>query len=125
VRRQQSGQSVSRLVSRHRAAVLYDIVINENLKLLQKSYLAQKLDVLIFLLGHVLVTELMARPSRHSVVVCVIFHSQVNTILPAAIRRVGIAGPLYCWHSIVMVMNTLKVCCDGSKLHGCFICNSC
>ena len=39
--------------------------MNENLKLLQVNYLAQKVDVLIFLLGHtVLVTELMARPSR-------------------------------------------------------------
>jgi hypothetical protein len=39
-----------------------DIIINENLKLLQIHYLARKMDVLIFLLGHiVLVTELMAR----------------------------------------------------------------
>jgi hypothetical protein len=42
---------------------------------------------LIFLLGHiVLVTELTARPSRHSVNMCVILYSQVNVILPVAIR---------------------------------------
>ena len=46
VRRQQSGQSVSRLASSHRAAILSDIIINENLKLLQINYLAQKVDVL-------------------------------------------------------------------------------
>jgi hypothetical protein len=44
--RQQSGQSVSRLVSRHRAAILSDIIINENVKLLQIKYLAWKVDVL-------------------------------------------------------------------------------
>ena len=37
---------------------------------------------LIFLVH---VTELMARPSRHSVIVCVILHSQVNVILSAAV----------------------------------------
>ena len=40
VRRQQSGRSVSRLASRHTAAILSDIIINENLKLLQINYLA-------------------------------------------------------------------------------------
>jgi hypothetical protein len=59
----QSGWSVSRLVLRQRAAILSDIIINENLKVLQINYSARKVDVfLIFLLGHiVLVTELMAR----------------------------------------------------------------
>jgi len=33
-------------VSRHRASILSDIIINENLKLLQINYLAQKVDVL-------------------------------------------------------------------------------
>ena len=42
---QQSGQSISRLASRHRAAILNDI-INGNLKLLQINYLALKVDVL-------------------------------------------------------------------------------
>ena len=46
VRWQQSGQSISGLSSRHRAAILSDIIINENLKLLQINYLAQKVDVL-------------------------------------------------------------------------------
>jgi len=46
VRRQQSDQSVSRLASRHRAAILSDIIINENLKLWQINYLARKVDVL-------------------------------------------------------------------------------
>ena len=46
MRRQQSGQSVSRLASRLRAASLSDIVINEDLKLLQINYLARKVDVL-------------------------------------------------------------------------------
>jgi hypothetical protein len=41
---QQSGRSVSRLASRHRAAILSDIIINESLKLLQINYLAQKVD---------------------------------------------------------------------------------
>ena len=60
---QQSGWSISRLASRQIAAILSDIIINENLKLLQINYLAQKVDVLFnFFLGHfVLVTELMAR----------------------------------------------------------------
>jgi hypothetical protein len=44
--RQHSGQSASRLASRHRAAILSDIVINENLKLLQINYVAQKVHVL-------------------------------------------------------------------------------
>jgi len=46
VLRQQHGRSIPRLVSRHRAAILNDIIINENLKLLQINYLAQKVDVL-------------------------------------------------------------------------------
>jgi len=43
---QKSGRSVSRLASRHRADILSDITINENLKLLQINYLARKVDVL-------------------------------------------------------------------------------
>ena len=39
-------RSVSRLASRHRAAILIDIIINENLKLLQVNYFARKVDVL-------------------------------------------------------------------------------
>jgi hypothetical protein len=39
-------RSISRLASRHRAAILSDIIINENLKLIQINYLAQKVDVL-------------------------------------------------------------------------------
>ena len=35
-----------RLASRHRAAILSDIITNENLKLLQINYLARKVDVL-------------------------------------------------------------------------------
>ena len=46
MRRQQSGRSVSRLASRHRAAILSDIIINKNLKLLQINYFARKVDVL-------------------------------------------------------------------------------
>jgi len=46
VQQQKSGRSVSRLVSRHRVAIWSDIIINENLKLLQINYLAQKVDVL-------------------------------------------------------------------------------
>jgi hypothetical protein len=46
VQQQQSGQSITRLVSRHRAAILNEIIINENLKLLQINYLARKVDVL-------------------------------------------------------------------------------
>jgi hypothetical protein len=46
VQQQQSGQSISRIASRHRAAILSDIIINENLKLLQINYLAQKVNVL-------------------------------------------------------------------------------
>jgi len=38
--------SVSRLASRHRAAILSGIIINENLKLLQINYLARKVGVL-------------------------------------------------------------------------------
>jgi hypothetical protein len=38
VRLQQSGRSVSRLASRHRAAILNDIIIKDNLKLLQINY---------------------------------------------------------------------------------------
>ena len=33
-------------MSRHRAAILSDVIINENLKLLQINYLARKVDVL-------------------------------------------------------------------------------
>jgi len=40
MRRQQSGWSISRLASRHRAAILSDIIINETLKLFQINYLA-------------------------------------------------------------------------------------
>jgi hypothetical protein len=38
--------SVSSLASRQRAAILSNIIINENLKLLHINYLAQKVDVL-------------------------------------------------------------------------------
>jgi hypothetical protein len=48
MRRHQSGLSVSRLALRHRAAVLSDIIINENLKLLQINYLARKVDTFFF-----------------------------------------------------------------------------
>jgi hypothetical protein len=41
-----SDRSVSRLASRHRAAILCDIIINENLKILQINYLARKVDVM-------------------------------------------------------------------------------
>ena len=40
------GRSVSRLASRQRAAILSDIVINKNLKLLLIHYFARKVDVL-------------------------------------------------------------------------------
>jgi hypothetical protein len=43
-RGQQSGRRISRLASRQRTAILSDIIINENLKLLQINYLAQKVD---------------------------------------------------------------------------------
>jgi hypothetical protein len=46
VRRQQSGRSISRLASRHRAAILSDIIISGNLKPLQINCVAQKVDVL-------------------------------------------------------------------------------
>jgi hypothetical protein len=46
VRRQQSGRSVWRLGSGQRAAILSDIIINKNLKLLLINYLARKVDVL-------------------------------------------------------------------------------
>jgi len=46
MQRLQSGWSISRLASRHRAAILSDIIKNENLKLLQINYLDQKVDVL-------------------------------------------------------------------------------
>ena len=42
VRQQQSGRSVSRLASRHRAAFLSDIIINENLELLQNKLFGSK-----------------------------------------------------------------------------------
>ena len=45
MQQQQNGWSISRLVSRHRAAILSDI-INENLKLLQINYLARKVNIL-------------------------------------------------------------------------------
>jgi hypothetical protein len=48
VRWQQSGQRVSRLASRHRAAILSDIIVNENLKLLQINSLARKVDLFNF-----------------------------------------------------------------------------
>jgi hypothetical protein len=45
--RQQSGQkSITRLASRHRAAILSDIIANENVKLLQINYLGEKVDFL-------------------------------------------------------------------------------
>ena len=47
MQRQHSGWSISRLASRHRTAILSDIIINENLKLLHINYLAQKVDVLL------------------------------------------------------------------------------
>ena len=40
VQQQECGRSVSRLALRHRVAILSDIIINENLKLLQINYLA-------------------------------------------------------------------------------------
>jgi len=46
VLQQQSGQRVSRLASSHRADILCDIIINENLELLQINYLARKVYVL-------------------------------------------------------------------------------
>jgi len=46
--REQSGWSVSRLASGQRAAVLSDIIINKNLKLLLINYLVQKVDVLFY-----------------------------------------------------------------------------
>jgi hypothetical protein len=46
VRRQQSGRSVTRLASRHRAVILSDIIIYETLKLLKINYLTRKVDVL-------------------------------------------------------------------------------
>ena len=46
VQRQKSGRSISRLALRQRTAILSDIIINENLKLLQINYLARKVDVL-------------------------------------------------------------------------------
>jgi len=54
---------MSRFAFRQRATILSGIILNENFKLLQISYLAQKwMFCLIFLLGHiVLVAELMAR----------------------------------------------------------------
>jgi hypothetical protein len=39
-------RGISRLASRRRVAILSDIIINENLKLLQINYLAQKVNVL-------------------------------------------------------------------------------
>jgi hypothetical protein len=44
MRRQQSGQSVSRFASRQRAAILSDTIVHENLELLQINYLSQKVD---------------------------------------------------------------------------------
>jgi hypothetical protein len=46
VRRQHSGRSVSRLGSRHRAAILSDSIVNEKLKLLQINYLSRRVNVL-------------------------------------------------------------------------------
>jgi len=45
VRRQQSGWSVLRLLSRQMAAIFSDIIVNENIKLLQINYLAWKVNV--------------------------------------------------------------------------------
>jgi len=39
---EQSARSVSRLASRHRAAILSDIIINEKLELLQNKLFASK-----------------------------------------------------------------------------------
>jgi hypothetical protein len=44
--RLQRDRRISRLASRHRAAILSDIIIKENLKLLQINYLARKVEVL-------------------------------------------------------------------------------
>ena len=44
--RDSSGRSVSRLASGQRAAILSDIIINKNLKLLLINYLTRKVDVL-------------------------------------------------------------------------------
>jgi hypothetical protein len=46
VPRKQSGWSVSRLALGQRAAILNDIILNKNLKLLLINYLARKVDVL-------------------------------------------------------------------------------
>ena len=46
MRRWQSGWSISRLVSRQRTAILNDIIINEDVKLLQINYLARKVDAM-------------------------------------------------------------------------------
>jgi hypothetical protein len=46
MRRQKSGCSISGLALRHRVAILSDIIINENLKLLQINYLTRKVYVL-------------------------------------------------------------------------------
>jgi len=46
VRRQQSGRNVWRFASRHRVAILSDVIINKNQKLLQINYLARKVHVL-------------------------------------------------------------------------------
>ena len=39
--------SVLRLASRHRAVILSNVIINENLKLLKINYLARKVNVLL------------------------------------------------------------------------------
>jgi hypothetical protein len=46
VRRQHSDRCVSRFASGQRAAILSDIIINKNLKLLLINYLARKVGVL-------------------------------------------------------------------------------
>jgi hypothetical protein len=46
VPQQQSGRSISRVASEQRAAILSDIIINKNLKLLLINYLARKVYVL-------------------------------------------------------------------------------
>jgi len=68
VRQEQGGQSISRLASGHRAAILCDIIINENLKLLQIHYLAWKVDVLFNFPYVALCTcnRLMARLCRYT-----------------------------------------------------------
>ena len=89
MRRQQSGRSVSRLASRHTAAIFSDIIAHENLKVLRILFLAQKVYVLFnFLLCYiVLVTELMARPSTFTRYL-VLFTQLLHDILTLSLREV-------------------------------------